>query len=77
MALKSDFQDASFISSPFVDEIANPGSSVLLSVGRNVSRVVNETLSKLSAARKRGSERNRETLREADRDRARIRKQGF
>lgn len=27
MALKSDFQDASFISSPFVDEVVNPGPS--------------------------------------------------
>jgi len=25
MALKSDFQEASFISSPFVDEVVNPG----------------------------------------------------
>ena len=28
MALKSNFEDASFISSPFVDEIANPGKVV-------------------------------------------------
>lgn len=27
MALKTDFEDASFISSPFVDEVANPGTS--------------------------------------------------
>ena len=27
MALKSNFEDASFISSPFVDEVANPGVS--------------------------------------------------
>ena len=25
MALKSDFEEASFISSPYVDEVANPG----------------------------------------------------
>ncbi len=25
MALKSNFEDANFISSPFVDEVANPG----------------------------------------------------
>ncbi len=27
MALKSNFEDADFISSPFVDEIANPGNT--------------------------------------------------
>ena len=28
MALKSNFEDADFISSPFVDEIANPGDAI-------------------------------------------------
>ncbi len=27
MALKTNFEDASFLASPFVDEIANPGDS--------------------------------------------------
>lgn len=29
MALKTDFEDANFISSPFVDEVANPGDEVV------------------------------------------------
>ncbi len=37
MALKSNFEDANFISSPFVDEIVNPGQGgVLGQIERNV-----------------------------------------
>lgn len=37
MALKSNFEDANFISSPFVDEIANPShGGVLGQIERNV-----------------------------------------
>lgn len=40
MALKSDFEDASFISSPFVDEVANPGdqNALGLAVDREALR---------------------------------------
>ena len=41
MALKTNFEDADFIASPFVDEIANPGDGILAQtmkqVGKNVT----------------------------------------
>ncbi len=39
MALKSNFEDSNVISSPFVDEVANPGQGgVLGQIGRNVDK---------------------------------------
>ena len=45
MALKNDFEDASFISSPFVDEIANPGDQ------RSLARQVRDNEAISQAAR--------------------------
>ena len=44
MALKTNFEDASFISSPFVDEVANPGDQ------RTIARQVrdNEALAQVA-----------------------------
>lgn len=91
MALKTDFNDADFIASPFVDEVANvsPGKArTILKEGkirgkaitkkqRGFFGAVAEGISTLNEARKVGRSIRRKNQREAAKDRARRRKQGF
>ena len=60
MAMKTDFTDSDVISSPFVDEIANPGSSILGGVFRAIKEKVGDVLQAGSEAHQRGVDAKRD-----------------
>lgn len=98
MALKTNFEDSNVISSPFVDEVANPGNRSLTqaerrAVGRgdaalneqgraalkaeSFSSKVKSLAKDINDRRKAGKAIGRANQKDAAKDRARKRRQGF
>lgn len=60
MAMKTDFEDSKDISSPFVDEVANPGAAFLGNVMRTIKDKVGDVLRAGSEAHQRGVDAKRD-----------------